>query len=62
MDEMVGDGLFDSIFGVYRMNMGFSRLPRQSMKKDRDELTWELHFLSNFYNAYKVSGLKATPS
>lgn len=36
MDEMVGDGLFDSIFGVYRMNMGFSRLPRQSMKKDRD--------------------------
>lgn len=36
MDEMVGDGLFDSIVGVYRMNMGFSRLLRQSMKKDRD--------------------------
>lgn len=30
---MVGYGPFDSNLGVYRMNMGFSRLLRHPMKK-----------------------------
>lgn len=33
MDGMVGYGPFDSNLGVYRMNMGFSRLLRHSLKK-----------------------------
>lgn len=33
---MVGYGPFDSNLGVYRMNMGFSRLLRHPMKKGRE--------------------------